>query len=251
MTEIAPASQAPAKPNTRDLEGQVALVTGASRGLGYATALHLAARGAHVIAVARSKGGLEELDDQIKALASSATLVPFNLRHTDKIANLGPAIYERWDRLDILVGAAATLGPLSPLGHIPTGQLDEVFAINTWANVHLIRMADPLLRRSPAGRVVMVTCAAAHATLAYWGLYGASKAALEAFTLAYAGETRNSPVRVNLYDPGAFESHLRAKAFPGIEAGQLPSPVVAAQAMAGLLDKDTAHHGERVVRPGA
>src|SRR5256885_10678331 len=173
---------------TPPLAGKIALVTGASRGIGYAAALALARAGAHVVALARTVGGLEELDDAIRAAGSAATLVPLDLKDCEGIARLGAALNERYQRLDILIGNAGVLGPLSPLGHVEPKAWDDVIAVNVTANWRLIRAMDPLLHRSDAGRVVLLTSGAASKAFAYWGPYSSSKAALEVLARTYAAE---------------------------------------------------------------
>src|SRR4051812_11049541 len=168
------------------LANRIALVTGASRGIGYATALALARAGAHVIAVARTVGGLEELDDEIRAAGSSATLVPLDLKDVEGISRLGAALHDRYRRLDIMVGNAGVLGPLSPLGHVEPKAWDDVIAVNVTANWHLVRSMDPLLQVSEAGRVVFVTSGAASNARAYWGPYSISKAAIDSLARTYA-----------------------------------------------------------------
>jgi len=200
---------------TSPLADRIALVTGASRGIGCATALALARAGAHVVAVARTVGGLEELDDAIRAAGGSATLVPLDLRDTDGIARLAQALNERYRRLDVLVGNAGVLGPLSPLGHVEPQAWDEVIAVNVTANFHLIRTMDPLIRASEAGRVVFVSSGAAFNIRAYWGPYAISKAALNALARTYAAETATTAVRVNLFNPGPTRTRMRAAAMPG------------------------------------
>jgi NAD(P)-dependent dehydrogenase (short-subunit alcohol dehydrogenase family) len=197
------------------LANRVALVTGASRGIGYATALALARAGAHVVAVARTVGGLEELDDAIRAAGGSATLVPLDLRDYAGIARLGPALAERYSRLDVLIGNAGVLGPLSPLGHVEPQAWDEVMAVNVTANWHLVRALDPLLRQSDAGRVVFLTSGVGASPRAYWGPYAISKAALDALARTYAAETVSTNVRVNLFSPGPTRTRMRAAAMPG------------------------------------
>jgi NAD(P)-dependent dehydrogenase (short-subunit alcohol dehydrogenase family) len=197
------------------LADRIALVTGASRGIGYATALALVRAGAHVVAVARTVGGLEELDDAIRSAGGTATLVPLDLKDFEGIARLGGALNERYQRLDILIGNAGTLGPLSPLGHVEPKVWDDVMAINATANWHLIRSMDPLLRLSTAGRAVFLTSGVAAVPRAYWGPYAASKAALNAMALTYAAETVSTPVRVNLFSPGPTRTRMRAAAMPG------------------------------------
>jgi NAD(P)-dependent dehydrogenase (short-subunit alcohol dehydrogenase family) len=206
------------------LTGRIALVTGASRGLGAATALALAKAGAHVIAVARTVGGLEELDDAIRAAGGSATLVPLSITDGEGLARLAAALSKRYDHLDILIGNAAILGPSSPLDHITLKDWDEVMRINVTANWQLICAMDSLLRRSDAGRAVFVTSGAAHNMRAYLGLYSASKAALEALARTYAAETETTAVRVNLFNPGPTRTRMRAQLMPGEDPMTLPAP---------------------------
>jgi NAD(P)-dependent dehydrogenase (short-subunit alcohol dehydrogenase family) len=200
---------------TKPLSGKIALITGASRGIGYTTAIALAKAGAHVVAVARTVGGLEELDDAIRAEGSTATLVPLDLRDTDGIVRLSAALNERYQRLDVLVGNGGVLGPMSPLGHVEPKAWDEVVAVNVTANFHLIRTLDPLLRASNAGRAVFVTSGAATNTRAYRGPYSISKAALNALARTYAAETVTTNVRVNLINPGPTRTRMRAAVMPG------------------------------------
>jgi NAD(P)-dependent dehydrogenase (short-subunit alcohol dehydrogenase family) len=197
------------------LAGKIALVTGASRGIGHATALALARAGAHVVAVARTVGGLEELDDAIRAAGGSATLVPLDLRDTDGIVRLAAALNERYRRLDVLVGNAGVPGPMSPLGHVEPKAWDEAIAINVTANFHLVRTMDPLLRASEAGRAVFVTSGAAKTNRAYRGPYSITKAALNALARTYAAETMTTNVRVNLLNPGPTRTRMRAAVVPG------------------------------------
>jgi NAD(P)-dependent dehydrogenase (short-subunit alcohol dehydrogenase family) len=209
---------------TASLSGRVAVVTGASRGIGAATAKALAAAGCHVIAVARTVGALEALDDEIQAAGGKATLVPFDIKDFDAIDRLGAAIHERWGKLDILVGNAGILGPLSPLGHIDQKAFDEVMAVNVTANWRLIRSLDPLLQRSDAGRAIFVSSGAAHKTMAYWGPYSTSKAALQALAMTYANESRTGNVRVNLVNPGPLRTRMRQEAMPGEDPQTLKTP---------------------------
>lgn len=197
------------------LSGKIALITGASRGIGYTTAIALAKAGAHVVAVARTVGGLEELDDAIRADGGTATLVPLDLRDTDGIVRLAAALNERYQRLDALIGNGGVLGPMSPLGHVEPKAWDEVFAVNVTANFHLIRTMDPLLRASDAGRAVFVTSGAATRNRAYRGPYSISKAALNALARTYAAETVTTAVRVNLLNPGPTRTRMRAAVMPG------------------------------------
>lgn len=206
------------------LAGRLALVTGATRGIGRAVALAFAKEGAHLILVGRTAGALEEVDDEIRALGSEATLLALDLRKMDKIDALGPTLYQRWDRLDILVGNAGVLGPLSPLGHISADAWAEVIDVNLTANFRLLRTLDPLLRRSPAGRVIFVSSGAATSRSAYWSPYAASKAGLEALVGCYANEVANTQVRANVISPGPVRTRMRAKAFPGEDAGKLRTP---------------------------
>ena len=209
---------------TRRLEGKVALVTGASRGLGYATALHLANEGAHIIATARTRGGLEELDDAVKAAGSTATLVPMNLTDYEAIDRLGAAVFERWKKLDVLVGNAGTLGKLTPLAHIDPKVWDDAMATNLTANYRLIRSMDALLQAAPAGRAIFVTSGLAQKCFPYWGTYSIGKAALEALVRTYAGEVATTNMRVNCFSPGATRTKMRATAMPGEDPETLPIP---------------------------
>ena len=215
---------------TRRLEGRVALVTGASRGLGASAAVALAKQGAHIIATARTEGGLTELDDAIKAVGGSATLVPVDIKDFPAIDRLGAAIYERWKKLDILVGNAGVLGKITPVAHVDPRVWDEVMAVNVTATYRLIRSMDPLLRQSDAGRAVFMTSGLAHKCWAYWGPYSISKAALEAMVKTYAAENATTSVRANCFSPGATRTNMRATAMPGEDPMSLPhADEVAAQ----------------------
>ena len=212
------------------LAGRIAVVTGALRGIGRAAALALAAEGAHIIAVARTEGGLVELDDEIKKLGSKATLVPFEIKDFAAIDRLGGAIFERWKKLDILIGNAGILGKLTPLPHLDQKVWDDVMAVNVTANFRLIRSLDSLLRASDAGRAVFVTSGLAQKCRPYWGPYSISKAALEAMMRTYAGEVASTALRVNCFSPGPTRTKMRATAMPGEDPGALPAPdLVAAQ----------------------
>jgi NAD(P)-dependent dehydrogenase (short-subunit alcohol dehydrogenase family) len=206
------------------LADRIALVTGASRGIGYATALALAHAGAHVVAVARTVGGLEELDDAVRAAGGSATLVPLDLKDYDGIDRLGRALLDRFGRLDVLVGNAGILGSLSPLGHVEAKAWDDVMAINVTANWRLIAAMDPLLKFSDAGRVVFLSSGVAALALAYWGPFAASKAALETLARVYAAETATTNVRVNVFTPGPVRTRMRAQAMPGEDPMTLVTP---------------------------
>lgn len=208
----------------RPLEGRIAVVTGASRGIGYQAAKGFAAAGAHVIAVARTVGGLEELDDEISAAGGSATLVPLDLKDYEGIDRLGAAIFERWKRLDVLLGNAGILGQLSPLGHVPPKVWDDVIAVNVTANWRLIRSFDPLLRQSDAGRALFLTSVLARQARPFWGPYTASKAAVEALAATYAREVEKTPIKVAAIDPGRTRTALRAQAMPGEDPETLPPP---------------------------
>ncbi len=211
-------------PETQQLEGRVALITGASRGIGRAVAVAYAKAGAHVVLLARTTGALEEVDDEIRAAGGAATLLRLNLNKGDRIDQLGPTIFERWGKLDIFVGNAAVLGPLSPLSHIKEKDWNEVLTINLTANWRLIRTLDPLLRKSDAGRAIFLTSGAARSCQAYWGPYSVSKAALEALVKTYANELASTNVRVNLLNPGHVATTMRAQAFPGEDQAQLNKP---------------------------
>jgi NAD(P)-dependent dehydrogenase (short-subunit alcohol dehydrogenase family) len=204
--------------------GRIALVTGASRGIGRAVALGLAKAGAHVILAARSLGKLESVDDEIRASGGAATLLQLDLGKGDRVDQVGPTIYQRWERLDILVANAGILGPLSPLGHTTDDGFLSTIEINLTANWRLIRTLDPLLKRSGAGRAIFVTSGAVRGDYAYWGAYSASKAGLQALVRTWAAELASTAVRANLINPGATRTQMRAKAFPGEDPATLPSP---------------------------
>lgn len=229
------------------LEGKIALITGASRGIGAAIAHRYAQEGAHCILTARTIGGLEATDDAIQKITGTpATIVPLDLRQGDQIDALGAQIYERFGKLDVLVGNAATLGSLSPLAHASPSEYEDVFSINVTANFRLLRACDPLLRLAKAGRVIMVTSGAAAHAVPYWGPYAASKAALEHLTKIYAAEMNATSVRANLLDPGAVRTAMRAKAFPGEDPSSLPTPESISEWFVRLAEAD-APNGKRVV----
>lgn len=216
------------------LSDRIALVTGASRGIGAALALQLAQAGAHVVAVARTVGGLEELDDRIKAIGGTATLVPLDIKDMDGIARLALALHERYGRLDVLVGNAGVLGTLSPLGHVEPKDFDNLFAVNVTANWQLIRTMDPLLKASPAGRAVFITSGLSWRGQAYTGVYAATKAALDALVRTYAAETVTTNVKVNAFNPGPTRTKMYASGWPGADQNALPSPEDVAQAIVPL-----------------
>ena len=230
--------------STLPLASRIALVTGASRGIGYATARALAKAGAHVVAMARTQGGLEELDDEIRKDGGAATLVPLNLTDFDGIARLGAALHERHGKLDILVGNAGVAGPSSPLGHIELKPWSDVMAINVTANFQLIRCMEPLLKKSDAGRAVFVTSGAANKASAYLGPYAASKAALETLVRVWARETAGTPVRVNLFDPGPIRTRMRATVFPGEDPLTLDTPDQAAEFIVPMCAPDWTETGK-------
>lgn len=206
------------------LRDRVALITGASRGIGRAVARRFAQEGAHLILVARTVGGLEEVDDEIKAFGANATLVPLDLTDLPAIDRLGAALFERFGRLDVLVGNAGMLGSLGPLAHIKPDAWEKVIAVNLTANWRLIRSMDALLRVSDAGRAIFVTSRAAKAPRAYWGAYAIAKAALEMMAGTYAAEVEGTKVRVNMVDPGATRTAMRAQAYPGEDPESLKPP---------------------------
>lgn len=225
------------------LAGGIALVTGASRGIGAAAAVALARLGAHPVLVARTQGGLEETDDAIQAIGGSATLLPLDLREGDSLDAIGPTLFQRFGRLDVLVHAAGVLGRLTPASHIMPDDWTDVLAVNLSAAWRLIRTCEPLLRQAPAGRAVFVTDARARDPRAYWGAYGASKAALEHLALTWAAEVSFTRLRVNLFDPGPVGTKLRAAAFPGEDKSTLPKPEAVAPALAALCLPEVSQTG--------
>tara|TARA_R110000868_G_scaffold91999_12_gene255022 strand:- start:1717 stop:2436 length:720 start_codon:yes stop_codon:yes gene_type:complete len=209
---------------SKRLQGRIAVITGASRGIGRAVALGYAAEGAHVILVARTVGGLEEVDDEIAKIGGKATLVPLDLTDFDAIDRLGANIYERWGKLDILVANAGTLGVLTPVSHLEIKAWDKLVNTNMTANWRLIRSFDPLLKRSEAGRAIFVTSGAAHKNKPYWGGYAMSKAAMEALVKTWAAECANTNVRANLLSPGPTRTAMRKQAMPGEDVTTLTRP---------------------------
>ena len=228
------------------LQGRIALVTGASRGLGAAAALAYAREGAHCVLVARTVGGLEALDDRIKAVGGSATLVPLDVTDGPGIDRLGAALYERFGKLDILLGNAALLGQLSPIGHIEPDIFERVMAVNVTANWRLIRSLDPLLRRSDSGRAIFVTSGISRRIVPYWSAYAASKAALDMMVGVYAAECAHTPVKVNLYNPGPTRTKMRKEAFPGEDPETVPLPEAHAEALVQLALPSCTLNGEWV-----
>lgn len=229
-----------------DLSGSVALVTGASRGIGAATAVELARRGAHLVLTARTQGGLEETDDAIRAAGGTATLLPMDLKDGNGLDAVGPSLFDRFGRLDILVHNAGALGKLTPVPHILPGDWASVVGVNLAAAWRLVRTCAPLLLAAPAGRAVFVTTGVARAPRAYWGAYGATKAAMEHLVLAWAAETATTRLRVNLFDPGVVATRMRADAMPGEDPSSLARPEDVAPALAGLCGAEEARHGQCV-----
>jgi len=230
----------------KPLAGRIALVTGASRGIGRASALALARAGAHVIAIARTVGALEELDDEIRNLGSSATLVPLDLKDFDGLDRLGAALFDRWGKLDALLGNAGVLGAMTPITHLQPKIWDELLAVNITANWRLIRAMDPLLRLSHAGRAVFVSSGAARKHTPFWGGYAVTKAALESLVMTYAAECSGTNVKVNLFNPGGTRTAMRAKAFPGENPVTLPAPEDVAPKILELLLPSCEKSGELV-----
>jgi NAD(P)-dependent dehydrogenase (short-subunit alcohol dehydrogenase family) len=227
------------------LKDRIALVTGASRGIGRAVAEAFAREGAHVLLLARTRKSLEPVDDAIRAAGGTATLIPLNLAHGQKIDALGPLLYERFGRLDVLVGNAAILGRLSPLAHIPSEHWDQVMNVNVTANWRLIRTLDPLLRRSDAGRVIFVT-SSAQTGPAYWAPYSVSKTALETLAKTYANETADTHIKVNLVNPGATATRMRAEAYPGEDQSTLKTPEDVAEHFVALARAESDQTGQIV-----
>ena len=240
-----------AEPPSGRLDGRIALITGASRGIGAAVSKRYASEGAHVVLVARTQGGLEEVDDAIQAAGGTATLTPLDLHDGDKIDQLGAALYERFARLDVLVGNAGILGPLSPIGHIDPAAWADVMAINLTANWRLLRSCDPLLRLSPSGRALFVTSIVARMHRAYFGAYATSKAALETMVKIYALEIAETSIRANLVDPHRTRTRMRAEAYPGEDPETLKSPEALTDVFVELAEAACQRNGEIVEGPFA
>ena len=230
--------------SSADLSGKVILVTGATRGIGYAVALAAARAGADMIITGRTIGALEELDDEIKASGANATIAEHDLIDFAALPRLAAAIRERWGRLDGLVANAATLGTLTPLSHLDQHVWDKTIATNLTAQWHLIKAMEPLLTAAPAGRAILVSSGAAHGSYPFWGPYAVSKAGLEAMGRVWAGETEQTNLRVNMMNPGGTATNMRAAAFPGEDSNTLPSPMAIAPAFLRLLSSDCEDHGQ-------
>ena len=231
---------------TKPLQNKIALVTGASRGIGRAAAIALGGAGAHVICIARTVGGLEETDDAIVKAGGTATLVPLNLKDFAAIDRLGASIFERWGKLDAFLGNAGVLGTLTPLTHLEPKDFTDLLDINVTANWRLIRSLDPLLRQSEAGRVLLMTSGAASKHTPYWGGYAMSKAALESLALTYAAECEGGKIKVNLLNPGPIRTAMRRKAMPGEDPATLKRPEEIAPLIVELLSPSTQKNGEVV-----
>jgi NAD(P)-dependent dehydrogenase (short-subunit alcohol dehydrogenase family) len=230
----------------RLLDGAIALVTGASRGIGAAVSIELARLGARVVITARTQGGLEETDDAIRSLGGEATILPLDLREGEQIDAIGPTLFGRFGRLDVLLHNAGALGRLTPVSHITPDDWADVVAVNLSATWRLIRTCDPLLRLAPAGRAVFVTEQRAREPRAYWGAMGATKAGMEHLALTWAQEVAITPVRVNLFDPGPVATRMRSNAFPGEDRATLPNPERVAPALAVLCLPEEQRNGELV-----
>jgi len=232
---------------TGRLQDRVALITGASRGIGAAVALRFAAEGAHVVLVARTRGGLEDIDDRIRKEHGddrAPTLLELDLKNLDQVDMIGPTIAERFGRLDIVVGNAGLLGEMTPMNHIEADVWSDVIDVNLNANWRLIRTTDPLLRVSDAGRAIYVTSGAAQGKRPYWGAYAVSKAALEMMVTCWAAETEQTNLKINLIDPGATRTSMRVEAYPGEDPASVKSPEELTGYFVDLAAPECTSHGE-------
>ncbi|MER2605391.1 MAG: SDR family NAD(P)-dependent oxidoreductase [Siculibacillus sp.] len=228
----------------KPLADRIAVVTGASRGIGRTLALALARAGAHVVAIARTTGALEELDDEIRAAGGeAATLVPLDLTDGDGIDRLGGALYERFGRVDALIGNAGILGPITPMSHCSPKDWKQIMDVNVTANARLIRSFEPLLKLAPAGRAIFLTSGAARRIRPFWGPYAVSKAALEAMIATWAQETAITPIKVNLLNPGPLRTKMREKAMPGEDPMSLETPDVLVPHVFEMLSPALEHSG--------
>lgn len=234
---------------TKSLEGKTAVVTGASRGIGASAAKALAKEGAHVVLIARTVGGLEAVDDEIKAFGGKSTLMPLDLFKLNDLDALGPTLYQHFPKIDIFIGNAAMLGTLAPLGHLKPDEFQKVMDLNVTANFCLIRTLDPLLKASDAGRVVFVTSGITQDIKAYWGEYAISKVALEALAKTYAAECANTNVKVNILDPGRVRTAMRAQAYPGEDPLKRPHPDDIAHYFLKLVANDCTMNGQTLAVP--
>ena len=231
-------------PALPDLSGRLVVISGASRGIGYFMARHAASAGAHVIAIARTVGGLEELDDEIKASGGNATLVPLDITDGPGVDRLGAAISERWGRCDAYIANAGVLGTISPLGHVEAKTFQQVMDVNVTAVWRMARTLDPLLTKTPDARALVLSSGAAHSCRANWGPYAMSKAAVEAMARCWAAESEHTSLRVNSVNPGATRTQMRAKAMPGEDKTKLPEPADVARTIVALLDPAITHNGK-------
>jgi len=231
---------------SKPLAGRIAFVTGASRGIGAATAVALAGLGAHVVITARTQGGLEETDDAVRAVGGAATILPLDLREAESIDAIGPSLVQRFGRLDVLIHNAGALGKLTPAGHILPRDFAECLAVNMIASYRLIRTCAPVLAASDAGRAVFVTTSVASTPRAFWGAYASSKAGMEMLVRTWADEVEGTPLRVNLFDPGGTATRMRAMAFPGEDPGTLPTPASVAEKLVALCLPSETRHGVTV-----
>lgn len=237
--------------NKRRLEGRIALITGASRGIGAAVAKAYGVEGAQLILLARTVGGLEEVDDAVRQSGGlPATLVPLDITDGDGIDRMGAALFERYGRLDVLVGNAGSLGTLTPTSHVEPKIWQQTMEINATANARLIRSMDPLLRQSDAARAIFVTSGVTTMNPPYWAAYAASKAAMEALVMCWAGELNKTNIHVNLLDPGVIRTAMRARAFPGEDPQTLPRPDSVVEAFIQMALPDWTGNGERILASG-